>query len=232
MAFIGQHGGQINGHSDASSPSRPLEFSHPASATRTSIHVDASPEAWTASEILRDAFHRSLEGDATVQTTLGDLSTQTPSNDEDVTEEEAKAQQLNAAADRELILLSLFLRFVSAPQQIENIPRASINARVAQSAISAFVDTHLKAKGTHLHARTVKLEAEQRTLVIRSYFDAFTALERAGVEPPAPLINELFANDGPAKGIQALFGGQGTNEVYFDELQVRKPLFGSQSIGS
>jgi len=52
----------------------------------------------------------------------------------------------------------------------------------------------------------------------RGYFHAVAALQPASV-PTQPALALLTATSSGKASIFALFGGQGTNEVYFDELQ-------------
>lgn len=64
-------------------------------------------------------------------------------------------------------------------------------------------------------------DTEVRTGVLSAYFTARATLENYNIsDVPGTPASALFtsAEDGEAS-IYALFGGQGTNEVYFDELQ-------------
>ena len=63
--------------------------------------------------------------------------------------------------------------------------------------------------------------------MLKAYYKALVALEEAGVEDvernPSPALWDAAAN-GDAS-VYALFGGQGTNEVYFDELQTLYDIY-------
>ena len=72
-----------------------------------------------------------------------------------------------------------------------------------------------------MHTFTSTFDLDVRRAVISSYFKALATLESSGItdiprQPPSALFSA--ARDGDAS-IYAVFGGQGTNEVYFDELQ-------------
>jgi fatty acid synthase subunit beta len=90
---------------------------------------------------------------------------------------------------------------------------------VLLSALKHFVKTYLATNDVHVVAAA--FDSEVRKNVIAGYFKAVAALQAAGEKSiprgPAPKLFDL-AKNGETE-IYALFGGQGTNEVYFDELQ-------------
>ncbi|CEH12097.1 fatty acid synthase [Ceraceosorus bombacis] len=99
-------------------------------------------------------------------------------------------------------------------------------SNILQCAWAAFNQQFLVRQLTDLHKVTATFDSDLRTEVLRSYYDALVVLERAAgsgegaVQKPAlqtPLLLSLAAKK--QAGIFAIFGGQGNNEVYFDELQ-------------
>ncbi|KDN47732.1 hypothetical protein K437DRAFT_273590 [Tilletiaria anomala UBC 951] len=91
------------------------------------------------------------------------------------------------------------------------------------------------AQVQEIHTLASKFDAESRDTVVRAYFEAFALLEKVAVsgdkDVPTPVLPtpKLFtlAEQGQAT-VFGIFGGQGSNEVYFDELQalfnVYRPL--------
>jgi len=82
-----------------------------------------------------------------------------------------------------------------------------------------FAESYLRSQDVHTFTSTFDLDV--RRTVIASYFKALATLDSSGItdiprQPPSALL--AAAKDGDAS-IYAVFGGQGTNEVYFDELQ-------------
>ncbi|KAE8228240.1 hypothetical protein CF326_g6836 [Tilletia indica] len=80
-----------------------------------------------------------------------------------------------------------------------------------------------KSNSVDIHSVAMNASAfdeESRTTLLCDYFAAYVTLEKKGRSPllPTPKLLDL-ARNGKA-GIFALFGGQGPNEVYFNELQV------------
>ena len=71
-----------------------------------------------------------------------------------------------------------------------------------------------------IHKVATSFDTDVRKTVLSSYYYALAALEQKKVSVPRAPASALFqaAEQGEAS-IYALFGGQGTNEVYFDELQ-------------
>lgn len=117
--------------------------------------------------------------------------------------------------------LDLFARFLAfVASSIHEDPQ-STRARilVLENVFTHFTVTYLRVKDVHSLAATC--DTAVRKTVLSSYYQALAALELAGVAdiplgPPSALL--AAAKKGDAS-VYALFGGQGTNEVYFDELQ-------------
>ena len=88
-----------------------------------------------------------------------------------------------------------------------------------------FTNTYLSTN--EIHSVASRCDSSVRTTVLKGYYRALAALEEAGVEDiersASPALLDAAA-DGDAS-IYALFGGQGTNEVYFDELQTLYDIY-------
>lgn len=84
---------------------------------------------------------------------------------------------------------------------------------------SHFVSSYLS--DTDIFSFLKSFDVEVRTSVLTSFFIARAALEQQDVAdiPQPPTSALLSASSEAEASIYALFGGQGTNEVYFDELQ-------------
>ena len=81
-----------------------------------------------------------------------------------------------------------------------------------------FTSTYLATKDIHSLAST--FDTESRKIVLSAYFLAIAALKAQNISIPSQPESALLAAALSKKAsIFALFGGQGTNEVYFDELQ-------------
>ena len=115
-------------------------------------------------------------------------------------------------------LFARFLAFVA--KNVNSDPNSSRpRTNLLYNAFKHFTDSHLAAQDVHTSASAFGLDA--RRTVISSYFKALATLESSGIadiprQPPSAL---LAAAEGADASIYAVFGGQGTNEVYFDELQ-------------
>jgi fatty acid synthase subunit alpha len=84
---------------------------------------------------------------------------------------------------------------------------------------SHFTSQHLASQD--VHSLSASFDTQVRKTVIASYFQALTTLQKYQVDniPAAPVSALLDAAKNGHASIYAIFGGQGTNEVYFDELQ-------------
>ena len=158
-----------------------------------SIPVSTANDEWISAEILRESFIHSQKSKDTV----------------DTIEDDSEAP------------VDLFARFLSfVAENLNSDPNSSRpRLNLLQNAFNHFTETYLVSQDVHTFTSTFDLSV--RRAVISSYFKALVTLESSGVtgvprqSPPA-----LFtaAKDGDAS-VYAVFGGQGTNEVYFDELQ-------------
>jgi fatty acid synthase subunit alpha len=91
-----------------------------------------------------------------------------------------------------------------------------------------FTSSYLSIKD--VHTLTSSFDTEVRKAILAAYFAAVAALQAQNISdiPLGPKSALLSAATTGKTSIFALFGGQGTNEVYFDELQslydIYKPL--------
>lgn len=97
----------------------------------------------------------------------------------------------------------------------------SIDARTSllTNALKHFTSSYLA--NTDIHSVASDYDSETRKVILASYFKAIAVLESRKVEniPRGPTSALFTAASKKEASVYALFGGQGTNEVYFDELQ-------------
>ena len=143
---------------------------------------------------------------------------------DDFTHAQKQVDTLDTLAEHEIDLqpeVDLFARFLSFVAQRLSVDSQSTKAHTSLllHAFSHFVSLYLS--DTDIFSFLKLFDAEVRTSVLTSFFSARAALEQHNAtDIPQPPTSALLsaASEGEAS-IYALFGGQGTNEVYFDELQ-------------
>ncbi|KAF8907276.1 fatty acid synthase [Gymnopilus junonius] len=183
-----------NGHAVQAITTRPLILT--LGQIRVSIPVTTQCDEWIAAEVLRDEFtHIQSQLDA-VDSTV----------------------QLENEAEAAVELSARFLAHVatSAPKDPQSTP-----ARIALllNVLKHFTSSYLATKDIHTLVST--FDTVTRKVVLTAYFQAVAALKEQQVSniPSQPQSALLSASVAGKASIFALFGGQGTNEVYFDELQ-------------
>ena len=174
-----------------------IKFTLPSpTCPQLSIPVSTGANEWIAAEILRDDFVHKERLDGVVENTT----------------------ELDDISEATVELFARFLAFIA-----DNIKPgttcSSARTNVLLNAFEAFTTSYLSKKD--LHGLAVSYDVDVRKSVISSYYRAQFALKSQKVAtipvaPPSALLSA--AADGNAS-VFALFGGQGTNEVYFDELQ-------------
>ncbi|CAE6460687.1 unnamed protein product [Rhizoctonia solani] len=186
---------------DGTISTRPLVIQ--TGAARISFPVPATGSTWIAAEVLHEEFKHEY--------TPRDAPQPEPS------EEEASVNPA-AALEAQIELATAFLGSVAS--KIGADPQ-SVQARiqVLQATTTHFTSTFLSKRD--IHSIVATFDADVRKSVLTSYFLAISALEahvpdHVPRQPQSALLNA--ATSGEAE-IYALFGGQGTNEVYFDELK-------------
>jgi len=132
--------------------------------------------------------------------------------------------QLENASEATVELFARFLAFVA--KNVNSDPNSSRpRTNLLYNAFKHFTESYLASQDVHTSTSTFDLDV--RKTVISSYFKALVTLESSGVtdvprQPPSALFAAAEAGDA---SIYAIFGGQGTNEVYFDELQKLYDLY-------
>lgn len=120
-------------------------------------------------------------------------------------------------AEANIELVAKFLAHVAAGI---NEDAQSMEARTAllSNVFKFFTSTYLSEKD--IYTLTSAFDTETRKTVLSSYYQAVASLTERNInfptQPNSALLEAAVSNK---VSIFALFGGQGTNEVYFDELQ-------------
>ncbi|KAF8632253.1 hypothetical protein AX15_002000 [Amanita polypyramis BW_CC] len=170
--------------------------------TRISIPISTNADDWILAEILRDDFLYKNTKDVVVD-----------QNNEATSAIEVSARFMN--------------HIVSKIRETQG--SSEVHVHLLLDVFKYFSASYLTDNDIHAVASTY--DSEVRKLVLSSYFKAFAMLEEHG-DVPKQSRSAIFRDAVPKKAsIFALFGGQGTNEVYFDELQalydVYRPFVGS-----
>ncbi|KAI0264369.1 fatty acid synthase [Gloeopeniophorella convolvens] len=175
-------------------PSRPLAIQ--VGQLRVSIPVATCSDEWIAAEVLRDEFIHAQPVD------------------------EARTET-DEAGEANTLFFARFLGFVADRVRATPEGTAEHAARLAVllKAVSHFASTLLS--GIDLHSLVASYENEARKKVLTAFYIAHAVLVKYKVEGTPKLATPSLlaeALSGRAS-VFALFGGQGINEVYFDELQ-------------
>ncbi|GAA5825048.1 hypothetical protein JCM11251_006076 [Rhodosporidiobolus azoricus] len=196
--------------------SRPLVLLHPSSQTRLSINVPSTPQEWIAAEVARDTFQDWLHAAEKEGNLVGFEAAE-------VDDEQAGGDGIS---EQELVLNAYFLAHVADLLPFPASATSPATAAVLLAAFSHFSSTFLQ--GTDVHSLAASLPAPVRSLVISSFYLAKTKLEVEGLGKVLPqqqqsaLLQKVETGEAELYG---LFGGQGMNEVYFDELQTLYDLY-------
>ncbi|KAI0067274.1 fatty acid synthase [Artomyces pyxidatus] len=186
-----------NGDAVRAITSRPLAIQ--VGQIRVTIPVSTEADQWIAAEVLRDEFtHIQTVQDAT--------------------------DNLPELEDPTHASIQLYARFLSfAAEKVrgshEGAPDRQARLAVLLKAVSHFSATHLA--DIDLHSLVASFDVDTRKSVLSSFYSAYATLQVFDVPGiPALATPSLFTGtkDGNTS-VYAIFGGQGINEVYFDELQ-------------
>ena len=152
-------------------------------------------DEWTAAEVLRDEFTHIQSKRDTVDTTV----------------------QLENEAEAIIELSASFLAYVA--ESITEDQPSHARTALLLNVFKYFTSTYLATKD--VHSLTSTFDTDTRKTVLSAYFLAVAALKSREIDASIPKHESaLFAAALSKKAsVFALFGGQGTNEVYFDELQ-------------
>ncbi|KAH9810339.1 hypothetical protein DFH28DRAFT_903061 [Melampsora americana] len=195
--------------------SRPFLLSHLPTSARVSFPVPSNQSQWTLAEISREAFNLWLE-----------LQTHSPLNsiiqaqnqqkeddqaeDDDNELENKKSIQLAKNIDEaSLILLSHYLEFSSNRSTDQSLTLAAITHFHQEILQSDHLDPHSLA-----YQKTSSEEARKQ--IIRAYYLARISLE-GHPDLPKAIVGQLWKEEN-GKKVVGVFGGQGVNETYWDEL--------------
>ncbi|KAK7057294.1 acyl transferase/acyl hydrolase/lysophospholipase [Favolaschia claudopus] len=186
-------------------PTRPLIVS--LGQIRVSIPVSTNPDEWISAEVLREDFvHQQSLVDAIDTTT-----------------------QLENAQEATVELAARFLGFVA--KKLGQLPESTAaRTSLLLNVFNYFTSTYLHTQ--EVHCVVASFDTEVRKTVLSSYFLALAVLRENNVEVSSGPKSALLSAVADKKAsVFALFGGQGTNEVYFDELQslydIYKPFVSS-----
>lgn len=213
--------------------SRPLVLLTPSSLlpsqTRISIPVSSSQQIWTSAEVERDSFHDYLDAQSSLGHLIGFDPVPADEGDDDSSDEHKEKVLKMFDLEKQLVLNSYFLGHLSSNIK-EDDSTAPYAAQVLLSAFNHFSIVHLENGEKDIHSLAAELELDVRNLVIKSFFQARSKLVQVGLRESLPIQVESSllkeAKDGKID-VFALFGGQGMNEVYFDELQVEPSFLSS-----
>ena len=207
-------------HSGSATPShtnstRPLVILNLSTLTRISINVKSSSVHWTAAEVARDTFSDWIISKEKSGELIGfDIVEVDEDNVNQVAEDEF---------EKGLVLSAHFLIHLSG--LLSDLPTETSSATnsVLLSTFNYFCSTYLH--NTDIHTLAAGFPADIRSLVIKGFFVGRTKLEIAGLSDQLPIVAKgalLDLADKAGSGVElyGLFGGQGMNEVYFDELSV------------
>ncbi|EIW57289.1 fatty acid synthase [Trametes versicolor FP-101664 SS1] len=179
---------------------RPIQIQ--SGSIRISIPVSTDADEWTAAEVLRDDFTHVQTTDDAIETTA----------------------ELENATEATVELFARFLRF-AAEKLDEDAQSEPARTSILLKSLKYFTKTYLSSQDIHVIAAA--FDTEVRKTVLASYFKALATLEAKQVSaiPYGPSSALLSAAKRGDASVYALFGGQGTNEVYFDELQTLYDIY-------
>ena len=154
-------------------------------------------DEWTAAEVLKDEF----------------THTQSQRDDVDTT------AQLEDEIIASIELSARFLKHI-AESITEDLYSSHARTALLLNVLKYFTSAYLSTRD--IHSLTSTFDADTRKIVLSAYFYAVATLKARDVhvsipkQPESALLTAAFSKKA---SVFALFGGQGTNEVYFDELQ-------------
>lgn len=117
-------------------------------------------------------------------------------------------------AQAEILLLADFLKFTA------NYQGRVCAEKILLASVQSFTEAYLST--IDVHTLVANFDSEARKSVLSSYFMALATLEdklpseEVPRSPPSALLAAAAKDEASIFGV---FGGQGTNEVYFDELR-------------
>ncbi|KAA1467738.1 fatty acid synthase [Dentipellis sp. KUC8613] len=186
-----------NGSAAGAITTRPLVIH--VGQTRVSIPVSTETDQWIAAEVLRDDFVHSQNVQDTIDNTL-----------------ELDEDKIHATIE----LHARFLAFTAERVRLEDgAPTHKASLAVLLEAVTNFGASYLA--DIDLHSLVAAFGVDARKTVLAAFYSAYATLQQYNVPgiPSLPTPALLSAVEEGSASTYALFGGQGINEVYFDELQ-------------
>ncbi|CAH7674047.1 hypothetical protein BY996DRAFT_7786525 [Phakopsora pachyrhizi] len=193
--------------------SRPLVLAHLPSFSRVSFPIDSSDSSLIDAEISREEF--SLWLDRQFNSPLRALADQPDSQSEDeIGENDSESEAENVKARRlleaNLLLLAHYLEFSSTRSSDQALTKAALNH---------FHQSVLRNSSLDVYFASAELTSseEARKYVIKAYFLARGAFDDQSSVPEL-VLGKLWGANSCSK-LFGVFGGQGVNETYWDELE-------------
>jgi len=193
------HGSDAGSSSGSGSSERSLLLIHSESNTR--LAITGIPETlYGLASDLRDEFFEGLRESGKYTQLIPEAQ------DNDDEEEEGAVKQVN---NTPLLLASYWLQFL-APQHhaAKPILGASKNFFAKQFLVNNTIDIHSIAS---------KLDVDERKAVIGGWVSVCAKLGQEDFGPKG----KIWQGDSSIN-LYAVFGGQGSNEYYWDEMEVRR----------
>jgi hypothetical protein len=213
---------------------RPHRITHQPSGARLSLPVPSSEEIISQAESSKDDFTRWLDhqlDSPLLQLTNSQegIRAQEEQEQEEGEEEKGKGEggkeekekeRQNPSQEASLILLAHYLHFLAIH------PNRPNHKQLIHISLTYFHSDILKNRSIDLHSAAFQLTSsdQARRLVIKAYYLARNAIPDLVPNCPSPPVGRLWKHDEPHKKLAGVFGGQGVNETYWQELVV-SPFF-------
>lgn len=155
--------------STTQSSTRPLVLQH--SATRLSIPIPSSSEAWIAAEVIREEFYHSIDGDNDLIEIV-----------EQEFDDEGNALPAVATLEPQVKLLSKFLAFVDG--KVTTSTSKTDVTQILLSSFQAFNNSFLQKEAVHTLVQGYDVDI--RAQVLAAYYKAFSTLRKFTVPQRYP----------------------------------------------
>lgn len=206
-----------------SETSRPIIISSSSKAGATFVRIPVPFEpacAWIAAEVVRDEFHRFLVKTQNEDSSINAEQEQKAAEDAAAGVDIDRAKAASASNGARIILSAKFLGFLSQKLRAADSSMRHELEVLTRAWLQFQADFLGSTNDIHKLVNTA-VAIDQRPTVLRNFFEAYIVLTSSGrlntKALKTPKLFDLVEQD-KAKAF-AIFGGQGNNEVYFDELQ-------------
>jgi hypothetical protein len=201
-------GGNGASSSSSSSSSRSLLVIHKPSNTRLSI--EKVPETLLGFALdLKDEFLEHLNESGKGDKLVVEAAPQDVEEDEDESNTALSRQQPSTNA--QLFLAAYWLDFIT--------PKHDLATPILQASRDYFASVFLRNSTLDIHSVAGKLsDTDDKKLVLKSWINACNKLGGIDFGPTGKIWDEKSNTS-----IYAVFGGQGSNEYFFDEFEVGSP---------